>query len=56
MSEGQERPTFESLLKQAGGRLRIALRLAGVQPAISSDLLTVETEDASAVPDKLEEK
>jgi N-acetylmuramic acid 6-phosphate etherase len=46
----------ESLLKQAGGRLRIALRLAGVQPAVSVDLLTVETEDASAVPDKPEEK
>ena len=46
----------ESLLKQAGGRLRIALRLAGVQPAISSDLLTLETEDASAVPDRFEDK
>jgi N-acetylmuramic acid 6-phosphate etherase len=46
----------ENLLKQAGGRLRAALRLAGVQPAIASDMLTVETEDASAVPDKGAEK
>jgi N-acetylmuramic acid 6-phosphate etherase len=46
----------ESLLKQAGGRLRTALRLAGVQPAVPFDMLTVEAEDASAVPDKVGEK
>ena len=46
----------ESLLKQAGGRLRAALRLAGVQPAVPFDMLTVEAEDASAVPDKVGEK
>jgi len=28
----------------------------GVQPAIASDMLTVEAEDASAVPDKVGEK
>ncbi|MFZ3335418.1 MAG: hypothetical protein WA199_05625 [Xanthobacteraceae bacterium] len=42
----------ESLLKQAGGRLRAALRLAGVQPAVVSAMLTVEAEDGSVVPDK----
>jgi N-acetylmuramic acid 6-phosphate etherase len=46
----------ESLLKQAGGRLRTALRLAGVRPAVPSDMLTVGAEDASAVPDKVGEK
>lgn len=43
----------ESLLVQAGGRLRIALRLAGIRPAVPDDMLTVEAEAASSVPDKL---
>jgi N-acetylmuramic acid 6-phosphate etherase len=42
-----------ALLKQAGGRLRIALRLAGVEPAAPSDMLTVDTDAAPSVPEKL---
>ncbi len=44
-----------SLLEEAGGRLRIALRLAGYTTA-ASDMLTLEADIPSAVPDKPGEK
>jgi N-acetylmuramic acid 6-phosphate etherase len=43
----------EALLAEAGGRLRTALRLAGGTSA--SEVLTVDADLASAVPDKMEE-
>ncbi len=44
-----------ALLEQAGGRLRTALRLAGSSSAAASEILTVDAEAASAVPDKVED-
>jgi N-acetylmuramic acid 6-phosphate etherase len=43
------------LLEEAGGRLRAALRLAGSASAAASEMLTVDADLASAVPDKMEE-
>jgi N-acetylmuramic acid 6-phosphate etherase len=43
------------LLEQADGRLRTALRLAGGSSAAASEILTVDAEVASAVPDKVED-
>jgi N-acetylmuramic acid 6-phosphate etherase len=45
----------DALLEQAGGRLRTALRHAGSSSAAASEILTVDAEAASAVPDKLED-
>jgi N-acetylmuramic acid 6-phosphate etherase len=45
----------DALLQQAGGRLRTALRLAGSSSAAASEILTVDAEVASAVPDKVED-
>jgi N-acetylmuramic acid 6-phosphate etherase len=45
----------DALLKQAGGRLRTALRLAGSSSAAASEILTVDAEAAPAVPDKVED-
>jgi len=45
-----------ALLQEAGGRLRIALRLAGGPSEPASDIPTVDTDIASAVPDKVEKK
>jgi N-acetylmuramic acid 6-phosphate etherase len=45
----------DALLEQAGGRLRTALRLAGSSSAAASEILTVDAEVASAVPDKVED-
>ncbi len=45
----------DALLEQAGGRLRTALRLAGSSSAAASEILTVDAEAASAVPDKVED-
>jgi N-acetylmuramic acid 6-phosphate etherase len=45
----------DALLEQADGRLRTALRLAGSSSAAASEILTVDAEVASAVPDKLED-
>ena len=43
-----------ALLEQAGGRLRTALRLAGSASEIASEMVTVDADIASAVPDKVE--
>jgi N-acetylmuramic acid 6-phosphate etherase len=45
----------DALLQQAGGRLRTALRLAGSSSAAASEILTLDAEAASAVPDKVED-
>jgi N-acetylmuramic acid 6-phosphate etherase len=45
----------DALLEQAGGRLRTALRHAGSSSAAASEILTVDAETASAVPDKVED-
>jgi N-acetylmuramic acid 6-phosphate etherase len=45
----------DALLEQAGGRLRTALRHAGSSSAAASEILTVDAEAASAVPDKVED-
>ncbi len=45
----------DALLEQAGGRLRTALRLAGSSSAAASEILTLDAEAASAVPDKVED-
>jgi N-acetylmuramic acid 6-phosphate etherase len=45
----------DALLEEAGGRLRTALRLAGGASAAASEMLTVDADLASAVPDKMEE-
>jgi N-acetylmuramic acid 6-phosphate etherase len=45
----------DALLEQAGGRLRIALRHAGSSSGVASEILTVDAEAASAVPDKVED-
>ncbi len=45
-----------TLLDQAGGRLRTALRLAGVTTTSAADVLTVDAELASTLPDKVGEK
>ena len=45
----------DALLEQAGGRLRTALRHAGRSSAAASEILTVDAETASAVPDKVED-
>ena len=52
---GCSKDQAERLLERAGGRLRTALRLAGVAPAAASDMLTVP-DVASAVPDKVGEQ
>jgi N-acetylmuramic acid 6-phosphate etherase len=44
----------DALLEEAGGRLRTALRLAGGASAAASEMLTVDADLASAVPDKME--
>jgi N-acetylmuramic acid 6-phosphate etherase len=44
-----------ALLRQTGGRLRTALRLAGVSET-ASEIPTVDADVASAVPDRVEEK
>ncbi len=44
-----------ALLEQAGGRLRMALRLAGVESATPTDMLN-PSDVLTAVPDKVEEK
>jgi N-acetylmuramic acid 6-phosphate etherase len=44
-----------ALLEEAGGRLRTALRLAGGSSAVASEILTLDDDVVSAVPDKLEE-
>ena len=46
----------DALLEQAGGRLRTALRLAGSSSAAASEILTVDADAASAVPDKVEDR
>src|SRR6516165_3267991 len=46
----------DALLEESGGRLRIALRLAGGPSEPASDIPTVDTDIASAVPDKVEKK
>jgi N-acetylmuramic acid 6-phosphate etherase len=45
----------DALLEQARGRLRTALRHAGSSSAAASEILTVDAEAASAVPDELKE-
>jgi len=45
----------DALLQQADGRLRTALRLAGSSSAAASEILTLDAEVASAVPDKVED-
>ena len=45
-----------ALLEKAGGRLRVALRLAGGYSAGASDMLTIEADIPSAVPDDVDEK
>jgi N-acetylmuramic acid 6-phosphate etherase len=47
----------DALLQRAGGRLRTALRLAGSSSAAAaaSEILTLDAEAASAVPDKVED-
>jgi N-acetylmuramic acid 6-phosphate etherase len=44
----------DALREEAGGRLRTALRLAGGASAAASEMLTVDADLASAVPDKME--
>jgi N-acetylmuramic acid 6-phosphate etherase len=44
-----------ALLRETGGRLRTALRLAGVSET-ASEIPTVDADVASAVPDRVEEK
>lgn len=44
-----------TLLEQAGGRLRTALRLAGVRPAVPAHMVPLDADAPSAVPDKVGE-
>jgi len=45
----------DALLEESGGRLRIALRLVGGSSAVASEMLRIDADFASAVPDKTKE-